>query len=168
MNCRDLRLTRKTVRFWLAENQEKRVSAPHRSFSGIIKLGVAVTLFAQLLHTLRRACAQIIEPPENDGFSRANFGARRCEATFLPVVAEGALECAAGVGQRLWAAIDHPKWAGDNAVSAAVANIVLNKYRTDFGSYDRAGWAGFEATRFLAMLANIRKKEPAKWILAVA
>ena len=85
----------------------------------------------------------------------------------MPVVTESALECAAGIGQRFWPAIDDPKRAGDNAVSAAVANIVLNKYRTDFRSYDRAGRAGFEATRFLAMLANIRKKEPPKRIVAV-
>ena len=112
------------------------MSASHRSFGRIVKLRVGVTLFSELVHTLRRACAQIIEPPEHDRFSRTNFGARRCEAALLPVVAEGAFECAAGIGQRLWPPIDHPKWAGDNAISAAVANVILNKYRTDFRSYD--------------------------------
>jgi len=144
------------------------VSASHRSFGRIVKLRVGVTLFSELVHTLRRACAQIIEPPEHDRFGRTDFGARGNESAFLSVVAESALEYAAGIGQRFWPAIDHPKRAGDNAISAAVANIVLDKYRTDFGSYDRAGRAGFEAARFLAMLANIRKKEPAKWIVGVA
>src|SRR3954454_15352437 len=118
------------------------MSAAHRRFGGIINLGVSVTLFAQLVHTLRRACAQIIESTKHDRFGRADFGARGHESAFLPVVAEGAFECAAGVGQWFWPAIDYPEWAGDNAVSAAVANIVLNKYRTDFRSYDRAGRAG--------------------------
>ena len=144
------------------------MSASHRSFGRIVKLRVGVTLFSELVHTLRRACAQIIEPPEHDRFGRTDFGARGNESAFLSVVTESALECTAGIGQRFWPAIDHPKRAGDNAISAAVANIVLDKYRTDFGSYDRAGRAGFEATRFLAMLANIRKKEPAKWIVGVA
>ena len=61
MNCRNLWLWRKAVCFGLAENQEKRVSAAHRRFGGIVKLRVGVTVFSQLLHTLRRARAQIIE-----------------------------------------------------------------------------------------------------------
>ncbi len=104
MNCRNLRLWRKAVCFGFAENQEKRVNAAHRRFGGIVKLRVGVTVFSQLVHTLRRACAQIIEPPEHDRFSRTNFGARRCEAALLSVVTEGAFECAAGIGQRLSAA----------------------------------------------------------------
>ena len=101
MNCRNLRLWRKAVCFGLAENQEKRVSAAHRRFGGIVKLRVGVTVFSQLVHTLRRARAQIIESPEHDRFSRTNFRARRCEAALLSIVAERAFECAAGIGQRL-------------------------------------------------------------------
>ena len=167
MNCRNLRLWRKAVCFGLAENQEKRVSAAHRRFGGIIKLRVGVTVFSQLVHTLRRACAQIIEPPEHDRFSRTNFCARRCEAALLSVVAEGAFECAAGVGQRLWAPVNHAKRTRDDAIPTAVANVILHKDRTDFGANNCAGGTSFETTRFLAMLANIRKKNPAKRIVSI-
>ena len=128
MNCRNLRLWRKAVRFGLAENQEKCVSAAHRRFGGIIKLRVGVTVFSQLLHTLRRPGPQIIEPPEHDRLSRTNFGARWCEAALLSVVAEGAFECAAGVGQRLWAPVNHAKRARDDAVLSAVTNVVLYEH----------------------------------------
>ena len=102
--------------------------AAHGRFGGIVKLRVGVTVFSQLLHALRRARAQIIEPPEHDRFSRTNLGARRCEAAFLPVVAKSAFECAAGVRQRLWAPINHAKRTRDNAIPAAVANVVLHEH----------------------------------------
>ena len=167
MNCRNLRLWRKSVRFGLTENQEKRVSAAHRRFGWIIKLRVVVTVFSQLVHTLRRACAQIIEPPEHDRFSRTNFGTRRCEAALLSVVAEGAFECAAGFGQRLWAPVNHAKRARDDAIPATVANVVLHEHRTDFGANDCAGGTCFETTSFLAVLANIGEENPAKRIFSI-
>jgi hypothetical protein len=74
-------------------------------------LRVDVTVFSQLLHTLRRARAQIIEPPEYDRFSRTNLGARRRKATLLAIVTKRAFECAASVGQRLWAPVNHAKGA---------------------------------------------------------
>ena len=80
---------------------------------------------------------------------------RRGQSAFLPVIAKGALECAASVGQRLRPAIDHTKRARDNAISAAIANVVLHEHRTDFGAHNRAGGTRFEATGFLAMFANI-------------
>src|SRR5262249_21354174 len=126
MNCWDLRLWRKPVCFGLAENQEERVGAAHRRFGGIVKLCVGITVFSQLLHTLRRARAQIIEPSEHDRFSRTNFCTRRWETALLPVVAEGAFECAAGAGQRLWAPVNHAKRARHDAIPAAVANVVLH------------------------------------------
>ena len=128
MNCRNLWLWRKAVCFGLAENQEKRVNAAHRRFGGIVKLRVGVTVFSQLLHTLRRARAQIIEPTEYDRFSRTNFGARRRKATLLAIITKRAFECAAGVGQRLWAPINHAKRARDDAIPAAVANVVLHEH----------------------------------------
>ena len=87
------------------------MNAAHSRFDGIIKLRIGVTVFSQLVYTLRRACAQIIEPPEHDRFSRANFGARWCEAALLSVVTKGAFECPAGIGKRLRASIDHAKRA---------------------------------------------------------
>src|SRR6516162_2495592 len=168
MNCRNLRLWWKTVCFRFAENQEKSVSAAHGRFGGIVKLHVGVTVLAQLMHTLRRARTQVIEPPKHDRFSRTNFGARWCEAALLSVVAEGAFECAAGVGQRFWAPVNHAKRARHDAISAAVANIILHKHRTDFGANDRSGGTCFEATSFLAVFANIREKNPAERVFSVA
>jgi hypothetical protein len=130
-------------------------------------LRVGVTVFSQLVHTLRRARAQIIEPPEHDRFSGTNFCAGRCEAALLSVVAEGAFESAPGVGQRLWAPVNHPKRTRDNAVPAAVANIILHEHRTDFGANDCARGTCFETTSFLAVLANIREENPAKRILSI-
>src|SRR5262249_11336800 len=109
MNRRNLRLWRKAVCFRLAENQEKSVSAAHRRFGGIVNLRVVVTVFSQLVHTLRRTRAQIIEPPKYDRFSRTNFRTRRWETALLSVVTERTFECAAGVGQRLRAAVNHAK-----------------------------------------------------------
>src|SRR4029450_5337 len=167
MNCRDLWPWWKAVCFGLTENEEKSVSAAHRRFGRIVKLRVGVTVLAQLMHTLRRARAQVVEPPEHDRFSWTNFGARRCEAALLSVVAEGAFECAAGVGQRLRAPVNHAKRARHDAISAAVANIILDKHRADFGANDRTGGTCFEATSFLAVLADIRKKNPAKRVFSV-
>ena len=168
MNCRNLRLWWKTVCFRFAENQEKSVSAAHGRLGGIVKLHVGVTVFAQLMHTLRRARTQVIEPPKHDRFSRTNFGARRCEAALLSVVAEGAFECAAGVGQRFRAPVNDAKRTGNDAIPAAVANIILYKHRADFGANNRSGGTCFKTTRFLAMLADIGEKYPAKRIFSVS
>src|SRR5215471_7893808 len=167
MNCRNLRLWRKAVYSGLAENQEKRVGAAHRRFCGIVKLRVGVTVFLQLVQTLRGARAQIIEPPEHDRFGGTNFCTCRRESALLSVVAKGAFECAAGIVQRLRAPVNHAKRTRDNAVPAAVANVVLHEHRADFRANDRSGGTGFEATSFFAMLANIRKKDPAKRVVAV-
>ena len=84
--------------------------------------------FPAILHALRAARAQIVKPAEDDRFSRANFCAGRHEPAFLPVVTEGAFESAAGIGQRLRATIDHAERTGDDAISAAVADIVLHEH----------------------------------------
>ena len=112
------------------------MSAAHRSFDWIIKLRIVVTVFSQLLHPSRGACAQIIKRAKHDRFSRTNFGTRGRKTAFLAVVAEGAFECAAGFGQRLWAPVNHAKRARDDAIPAAVAHVVLHKDRTDFSSHD--------------------------------
>jgi hypothetical protein len=168
MNCGNLWLWRKAVCFGLAENQEKRVSTAHRRFGGVVKLRIGVTVFSQLLHALCRARAQIIEPPEHDRFSRTNLGARRREATLLAIVTKRAFECAAGVGQRVRTAIDHTKRARDNAIPAAVANVVLHEHRSDFGPNNCARGTGFKTTGFLTVLAHIGEKDPAKRIFSVA
>ena len=143
------------------------MSAAHRCFGWIIELRVGVTVFSQLVHTLRRACAQIIEPPEHDRFSGTNFGARRREAALLSVVAEGAFECAAGIGQRLRSPVNHAKRTRDDAIPATVANVILHEHRADFGANNRSRGTSFETTSFLAVLANIGEENPAKRVLSI-
>ena len=168
MNCRNLWLWRKAVCFGLAKNQEKRVSAAHGRFGGIVKLRVGVTVFPQLVHTLSRARPQIIESPEHDRFSRANFRARRCEAALLSIVAERAFECAAGIGQRLRSPVDYSERTRDNAVATTIANIILDQDGADFGPNNCACGTCFKTTSFLAVLANIGEENPAKRIFSVA
>ena len=86
----------------------------------------------------------------------------------MAIITKRAFECAAGVEQRLWASVDHAKRTRDDAIPAAVANVVLHKHRANFGANDRSGGTSFEATSFLAMLANIRKKDPAKGVFFVS
>ena len=93
----------------------------------IVKLRVVVTMLVQLLHALSCARPQIIESTKDDRFCGANFGASWNESALLSVIAKRALECAAGVGQRLRSTIDHAEWTRDDAVTTAVANIVLNE-----------------------------------------
>src|SRR6266480_3176274 len=63
MNCWHLRLWRKTICLRFTQDEEERVGAAHRSVDGIVKLRIGVPVFSQLLHTLCRTRAQIIEPP---------------------------------------------------------------------------------------------------------
>ena len=83
----------------------------------------------------------------------------------MPVITESALEGAAGVGQGLGTFADDAEGTGNDAITAAVANVVLHKDGTDLGAHDRAGRAGFEATGVFAMFADVGQEDPAKWIL---
>ncbi len=131
------------------------MNAADGCFGRIVKLRVVITMPAQLLHTFRRARAQVIEPSKDDRFGRTNFCAGWDEAALLSVVAKRALKGATGVGQRFRPAIDHAEWTGDDAISAAVTHIVLHEDRADFRPHNRAGGTRFEAAGLLAMLANI-------------
>ena len=82
----------------------------------------------------------------------------------MPIVTKSALERAARARQRLGPAIDHAKGTRDDAITAAVADVILYEDGTDFGANDRTGRAGFEAAGFFAMLANVGEKNPAKRI----
>ena len=104
------------------------MQSTHGCFLRIVKLRVRVTILSQLLDALRCTRPQIIEPSKDNRFSRTNFCARRNESAFLSIVTEGTLECAARVGQRLGPAIDHAEGAGDDAVTAAIADIVLDQH----------------------------------------
>jgi hypothetical protein len=144
------------------------VNSAHGRFCRIIELRVIITMFLQLLHALLCVCAQIIKPAEHDRFGRTNFCTRRNQAALLPVITECALERAAGIGQRFRSSVDHAKRAGDHAITASIANIVLHKDGTDLSPHDRACRACFKTTGFFAMLANIGQKNPAERIFTIA
>ena len=119
------------------------------------------------MNALACARAQIIQSAKDDRFGGTNFCARRRETALLAIITESAFEGAAGVRQRLRTAINYPKGTRHHAVSAAVTDIILHKYRADFGADDRSGGTRFEATGFLAMLANVREKNPAERIVSI-
>src|SRR6476646_11589368 len=113
-----------------------------------------------MLDTLICTGAQIIEASEDNRFGWTNLRASRCEAALLSIVAEGALECAAGVGQRRGSTIDHAEWTRDDAIAAAIADVVLHQHRTDLGPNNRPCRARFETAGFFAMFTNIRQEHP--------
>ena len=138
------------------------------SFFRIVKLRICVTRLSAIVRTRSlRARAKIIKPSEDDRFGWANLRASRNESALLAVVTKRAFEGSAGIGQRLRPAIDHAEWTGDDAIAAAVTDIVLHENGADFGAHDRTGRARFETTGLFAMLADVGQKNPAERILAV-
>ena len=121
------------------------------------------------------ACKEWNHVPD-DGFvwsgnsydNTGHLGARRRKATLLAIVTKRAFECAAGVGQGLWAPVNHAKRARDDAIPAAIANVVLHEHRSDFGPNNCARGTCFKTTGFLTVLAHIGEKDPAKRIFSVA
>ena len=63
-------------------------------------------------------------------------------------------------GLRLDAFADHPERTGDDAVAAAVANIVLNDDRAELRENDRARRTDVEAAGVRAMLADVGFHQP--------
>ena len=95
------------------------------------------------------------------GQALAQAGSR---PSFLAVGTERALEGA----PVLWIALNHAKGAGDHAIAAAVADIGLHEDATEFGAHERAGGARFQATRDLAVFADIGGELPGNLIGRVA
>ena len=131
-------------------------------------MGVAITALLQGLDPLRSAPTKIVQSAEDNGFRRADFCAGRREPALLAVITKGAFERAAGVGKWCGPAIDHAKGTGDNAITAAIADVVLHEDGADFSTDDRAGRTGLEAAGILTVFANIGEKNPAERILAAA
>src|SRR5436190_8758555 len=136
MNRRHLWFWRKPVRLRFAENQKECMNSPDRTIERIVQLSVIVSTLFELLHAFRCAGAQIIESPKYDRFGWTDLCARGHQPALLPVITKRALESAARIGQRFWPAINYAEGAGDNAISAAVANIVLHENRADFSPHD--------------------------------
>jgi hypothetical protein len=125
-------------------------------------------MFLQMLHALFRSGTQIIKSAKDDRFCWTNFGASGHESALLSIVTKGAFECAAGLWQRLRTSVDHAEWTRDHAIAASITHIILHENGAGFSANNRPRRTRFQAAGFFAMLTDIRKKNPAKRILAVA
>ena len=137
------------------------------SFLWIVQSRIAVTALLQGLNPPRSARTKIVQPAEDNRFRRADFCAGRREPALLPVITKGAFERAAGIGKWCGPAIDHAEGTGDHAITAAVADIVLDEDGSDFGADDRTGGTRLETAGVFAVFADVREKNPAKRILAL-
>src|SRR5581483_1674196 len=99
-----------------------------------------------------------------NGLRRTGLCACRLFAGFEPVVTERAFAHRAIV--LLFA--DHAEGTRDHAVSAAVADVVLDNHRTELGTDDRARRAHVETARVRAVLAHVRFHQPAAVFAVVA
>ena len=105
-----------------------------RSVRWIVQLRICVAGLAQLINTLLTLRAKVIKPAKHDRFGRANLRARGNESALLSIVTKRALERAARVWKWRRPAIDHAERTRDDAIAAAVANIILHKNRSRFGA----------------------------------
>ena len=63
--------------------------------------------------------------------------------------------------------LDHPVRAGGDAVAAAVADVLLHDDRSELGAEERSRRADVQAARVRAVLADVRRHEPAQAVGAV-
>src|SRR3984893_8634891 len=128
MNGRHLGRRRQIVRFWFSQNHKEGVDSAYAGFLRIVKTRVAISAVLELLHAILAAQLEFFKIAEADGFCWACLGAGRNQPRFLPVIAEGALKSATVVR----ALVNHSKRTGDDALSAPIAHIRLDKHRTHF------------------------------------
>src|SRR6185503_5836148 len=114
------------------------------------------TLRVQTLDTFARPIVERGDLAELNRIRRTGFGARRLQAAFQSIVAERAFVSFA-VGN---VHLDHTKRAGGHAVTAAVADILLNHHGVELGAKKRAGGTRFEAGSGRAVLADIAHHQP--------
>src|SRR5581483_7550338 len=98
----------------------------------------------------------LLEITEENRARGTRLRTRRLLSDFLPVVTERALERAAVIGP----AIDDAERARHDAIAAAVAHIRLHIDAAEFGPDDGARRTGLQASRILAMLADIGRELP--------
>src|SRR6185437_10522008 len=158
---------RKAVDLGLVEQQEERAEAA----DAVVRI-LAVepcpgeALLDDLVEPGARPLAQLVQRAVLDRLGRAGLCARRRHAVAGAVVAEGALPHPA-VALDL-ALVEHAERAGRHAVSAAVADILLDDDRAQLGADDRAGRAHVQAGRVGAVLAHVRAHQPAERIPVLA
>src|SRR5690606_19325293 len=126
-----------------------------------IEIGVAYPPCAQLLDPVPGPAVQLLQSAELDGLCRAGFGAGRLQPALKSVVAERALLRRALV----LVDIDHAEGAGGHAIAAAVADVLLDDHGIELGAEQRAGRAGLQAGRRVAVLADVAHHQPATLVL---
>src|SRR5215471_10033232 len=100
--------------------------------------------------------SKIGELPELDRFRWTNFRACWLQTNFLTVIAESALEGAAV----FLIPFDDTKWTGGYAITATVANVRLDVNSAELCPDNRTRRTSFQASRFLAVFADIGRKCP--------
>src|SRR5579872_1271751 len=103
---------------------------------------------------------ELLQIAELDGIGRTRLGAGRLQAVFETVVAERALVRLVIATLRRGVELDHAIGTRRHAVSAPVANVLLNDNRVEFGADDGAGGTRFEAAGMSAMLAHVAHHHP--------
>jgi hypothetical protein len=154
----DHRVGRQAVHLGLVEQQEKRPAAADAVRRVVqVQLRVLLARRVQVLDPQPGPFAQLVKRAELDGLGRAGLGAGRLHAGAEPVVAQRALVCLAV----LLAPGDHAERAGPDAVTAAVADVVLDHHGAELGAEQRPGRAHVQAGRLGAVLAHVAGHQPA-------
>src|SRR5690348_281828 len=110
----------------------------------------------QRVDPLPRFGIELVELTELDRIGRTRLRTRGLEAAFHAVVAQRAL-----VGLAVFEAeIDDAERTRGNAVTAAVADVVLHDDGIELGAENRARRTRFETRRVAAMLADVAHHEP--------
>src|SRR3990172_8524359 len=154
---RKLWAVRQVIRPRLREKEEERVQ-PTEEPLGIraVELRVIEAHRLERLHAARRLPDQLLPEPELDRVGRARLGARGPEPVVDPVVAERALPHRPG----LVVEAHDPEGAGGDAVTTAVAHVLVDVDRPELGPVDRARGTRLEAPRLGAVLAHVRHEQP--------
>src|SRR3954471_22439367 len=117
-----------------------------------------MTALMELVESLRGALAQLVERPKLDRVRGAGLGTGRLHVVAKAVVTEGALPNAPVI----LTLVEDAERAGDHAVAAAVADVLLHDHRPELGPEERARGADVETARVGAVLADVRAHEPAE------
>src|SRR6201996_6325976 len=122
-----------------------------------IQIGVGFTTGMQLFHTLFCVFAQLTYLAELDGLGRTTLSACGNEAILLAVITQ----CALVGATILFVAADHSERAANNAVCAAVADVLLHVNIAELVVDECAGRADLHTRCVLAVFANIAHHQPA-------
>ena len=142
---------------------------------GAVQPGLGHPLVVQLVHALPGLDHQIVVVAELDGSGRAGLGAGRGLAVPDPVVAERALLGDALVGhagmfvarcvggkRAVRTPFDDAERAAGHAGAAPVAHIGLHDDGAELGAEQRPGGAHVQAAGVRAVLAHVRRHQPAE------